>query len=751
MKARKEEKTETAGFPNIFEKETAFAALIYLTITLAVFWPAVLNPTQVIPAANLTVASYNARFDVYDSLWDLWWTGVSVLGMHASPYFTSLVFYPFGADLSTQTLMPLSGLIAAPLQALGLAFEYNVLLISGFVLSALFTYFLGRYLVKDRVPSFLAGIVFAFSAVNISHAYIFLDWASVEWIPLFILFLLLVLRTNRPRYMLGASASLFLISFMGTLEEGLMLVVFAAVLLYFGIFSGWKKEILSKRFMVGIAAMSIIAIIISAPLLLPLLHNAFSTQALQPETRSSTLSSVVAWSDSISSFFLPSQFNGIFSGTASAYQASLGNSGYEWEGISYIGYTVILLCLIALYYDFKKKQLSSLLIWISLIIFFGWLSLGPLIKISGSYTGIPGIYLIYSLIPVLNVAREPGRFDIFVSLCLAIVSAYGLMYLLKNPALKDRWKRIAVASAASILILIECTGLPASQQFVSQYYANVTISPGYYAISSAPNATALVLPVQNGGQAMYYQTAFRKPIIGGYTSRSTLFQELYPYYIPMASIYSPSLPSNNSQITLNYPIIENYTQADLMLLSEYNISYIAVIKGAYNASELAGLNSGIDALSGSMAYNDSSTSIYAIAKADPASYETSNTAFISSGLYPEDYLNGNGDPGVWWIVGIANITVYSTTAQNATFCANLTSAVNGSIYAEDNGDMLGYGAIYAGNDSYSKAFALKKGYNVLGFYPGAVSESQQQINPYLEIGFSKIRILYNDNSAQCAI
>lgn len=739
--------TETASFPSVFEKQTIFAALIYLTITLVVFWPAALDPTHTIPAANFTMLSANSRFDVYQSLWGLWWSSFATFSAHTSLYFTSLLYYPIGADLTTLTLMPVSGIISAPLQLLGLAFAYNALIISGFTLCALFTYLLARYLIKDRLPSFIAGIIFSFSAVNISHAYIFLDWASSEWIPLFLIFFLLALKTGKHRYIFGAAISFFFINFMGNFEEGLMVIIFTLSMLYFGIFSGWKKEVLNKRTLISIAEMSLVAIIISMPLLLPILQDVISGQIF-PYLSDIGILNKIAWSDSVSSFFLPSQFNGIFSSAVSGYSSSLGNYGYAWEGISYIGYTVILLSIIAIYYDFKKNGLSNLLVWISLIIFFGWLSLGPLIKISGNYTSIPGIYLVYSLVPILNIMREPGRFDIFVSLCLAIVSAYGLKYMLENKALNGNRQKIAVTAIISILILIECSGLPISQQFVSKYYANVTIPQGYYSISKAPNATVLVLPIQSAGQAMYYQTAFQRPIIGGYIGRSTSLENLYSYYIPIASIYSQSVLINNATTDLYYPIIENYTQANLVLISKYNVSYISIIKSQYSGTELASIDSGIKAIYGNLIYNDSSTAIYYIPKAE--TLPSNNTAFISGGaLDPAEYLNGYGDPGVWWIIGTVNITIYSTRVQNATFCANLMSNIDGSISAEENSNMVANGTIYNGNNTYSTVFLLNKGYNVIEFYPSYTKAQLQNQSSNL-IGFRSIRILYNDSSMQCA-
>ena len=90
---------------------------IYLVISLVMFWYVTIN-------ANSAVAGSGG--DVYDSLWDLWWVPYAIFTLHTSPYFTHTIYFPIGANLATQTLSPLAGLLTAPFQAISLTVAYNI-------------------------------------------------------------------------------------------------------------------------------------------------------------------------------------------------------------------------------------------------------------------------------------------------------------------------------------------------------------------------------------------------------------------------------------------------------------------------------------------------------------------------------------------------------------------------------------------------------------------------------------------------
>ncbi len=79
----------------------------YLLLSILLFYPMILNIASSVPGSG---------GDVFQSLWDIWWVPYSLFTLHASPYFSSYVFYPVGANLATQTFAPIAGLVSAIFQ-----------------------------------------------------------------------------------------------------------------------------------------------------------------------------------------------------------------------------------------------------------------------------------------------------------------------------------------------------------------------------------------------------------------------------------------------------------------------------------------------------------------------------------------------------------------------------------------------------------------------------------------------------------
>lgn len=753
-------------FPKILERSTFLIALIYLIIAMVVFWPAAINPSHVVPATNSIMS------DVYQSLWNLWWTNYAIFQAHVPLFFTNRIFYPVGVDLTLMNFMPISGLLTAPLQHLSLALAYNFLLFSSFVLSGIFTYFLAMHFTKDRFCSFLAGLAFSFSAVNIAHAYIFLAWTAVEWIPLFVLFLILMIETRRHRYVVGAAVSFLLIAFMGDFEVAGVTLLFSLAFLYFYAFTESKREILNVRFAVSVLEMLLLILLFGLPLILPTLHSIVYNNTLTYGAEGASIYSSGYWSDDLFSFLLPSEFNGLFNGISSSYQSALSPGGFPWERVSYVGYTLIALVIIGIYYDLKRTGLSRVIVWVSLAVLFAWISLGPMVVILGRATQIPGIYTLLTLVPVFSLIREPGRFDVLVALCTAILAAYGLAYLFERMKIRKYKMKLLLTSVLSALILIECTGFPISNQFVSTLYANMTIPSGYALINSSANATLLELPtLPDPGDtpiAMYYQSVFNDPIIGGYAARATPYQELYPYILPIASMYSLPNDLNNSYYYIRYPVVENYTIANRFLFEKYGIQYVSVAKRSfnyslssgyenYNESQLAGIAADIYDIGGSMIYNSSAVELFYVPKWNTTGMENAETAFISGIWLPPMYLScGDNCPynvsvwnSLWFIDDYYNdgVEIFSPQAERVTLCASVFPLQNTRLYAYQDGTMIKSTEVAYGRNNYSLALNLSKGYNNITFSDTRnISRPTTLPDVHIQIGFEQIMILHNESN-----
>jgi hypothetical protein len=548
------------------------ASAVYLVITLVMFWPITLNITSVTFKGS----------DPYNSLWTLWYVSYALLHLHTSIYSTNLVFYPINSSLVVTDLMPLAGIFTIPIQRISLTFAYNFLVLLGFVLSGLFMYMLAYHLVKNDYAAFVAGLIFAFSPIHIAHGYFHLDWTSVEFIPLFILLFMLSIKRPERKYILGASVSFVLLSFFGDLQQAILVINFLIAFVLYLLFKDRKS--LNKTFALTALEIFAIAALISSPFLIPILKTLLSTHALATSAVGNNIPDNYMWSNNVLAFFVPSIYNNLLAplahGYYQIYQQDLS------EDIAFVGYTVFALCIAAFAVQYKRKR-NDLDMWLWITLVFAFFSTGPLV-VFGKYLIYIGPYFIYHFIPILNIIREPGRFFYISTVGLAIIASYGTLYLLEYMKKKKLMINHALLLTAllSILILIEYNGMPLSSSVENVSYTNTSISAPYYALGrNTANYSVLILPDNNtyyAAMGMYYQTAFKKPIIGGYLSRANSTQYSSAQEIPLVS--GSAIPQANGTLEYSYPILENYTALTLFWMSRYRVGFVGVDKQALNSS-----------------------------------------------------------------------------------------------------------------------------------------------------------------------
>jgi hypothetical protein len=254
---------------------------------------------------------------------------------------------------------------------------------------------------------------------------------------------------------------------------------------------------------------------------------------------------------------------------------------------------VILLAIIAIYSEYNKDKFKSIGILLFPLILFVLLSIGPFLQIGGTTTSVPGLYLLYHGIPLFNVLREPGRFDILVELLLGIIAAFGLTKLETKlgPGIKSYLPAIIL-----LLLIIEYNSWPTSGQMMSGMYANATIPKAYSEIGNlSGNFSMLILPALPAynslypGKALYYQTAFKKPLVGGYATRNNETQMFSLENMPL--IASDYYLQRGAGLIYESPILENYTNTTIFLLGVYNIGFVSIIRQAYNKTQLEQLAS----------------------------------------------------------------------------------------------------------------------------------------------------------------
>ncbi len=643
----------------------------YLVISLVMYWTVTLN---------ITTSVINGFGDVHQSLFNLWWVPYSLFTLHQSPYFTSLLYYPIGANLATQTLSPIAALLIAPIYDLSPALGYNVLFFAGFALSGLFMFMLAKYLTKNNYAAFIAGLIFAFSPVHTAQAVAHLDWTMIEFIPAFILFYIMALREKKLKYAVLAALSFVLLSFMGDIQQGLLLF-FTAIILAILLVITERKEMLQLSTLKSLAIIIILVLVFASPII-ALLAPYLTSGAFAVAQQNSLVASNMEWSDNLLSFFLPSHYNGIFQSLADSYSYiyQLTYQGIQYninvgERVSYIGYSVMLLAAIGIYYDYKNGRMRNLAIWLALFIIFAWLAIGPYLQIGQTVTGIPGIYMLYRSLPLLNIIREPGRMYFIATIALAVMAAFGFAHLTQK---KDRATAFKYLAAFSLIILIEYNVMPLTGAYISNSTTSAVIPKAYHEIGALPgNFSVLILPAlsnpsstpnQFTGTATYYASALRKPIVDGYTSRENATQALAVSSVPLAvsawyleSGYGLAYPS---------PIIENYSNVTLLWLANYNTGFVSVIRQAYNYTEQEQILSYLASVFGQPVFLDNSTAVFSTQKALSGNAGKSIVAYTIGNWTPGyDFCNpyaycNSTLAQLWFGADPRGIMLFSPTDQN---------------------------------------------------------------------------------------
>ncbi len=625
----------------------AFA--VYLLIAFLRFPHITLNITRVVPGAAA---------DTYGNLWDIWWVSYSLFTLHTSMLSTYLLFWPIGANLIYQTLTPIAAILTAPLQSVSLPLAYNALFFLGFALSGIGMFVLADHVTSNRYAAFIAGMIYTFSATHIMQSYIYLDWMFWGWIPLGLYFFLRILEEKRNYYnTLGFASAFFLAVFMGNPELGLIaLIMYLFVLIAYLLRHETRKRVLRKEVVVQLSLAALLILALGSWWIVPTAELLFA----KPAPLGSNVTSVanqlntvqynVQNSMDLLSFFLPDFYNGL---------GSNGVFGYYWkifsvasiEKTGYLTYTAIALALIGLIKSRKK-----VIPWLVLGFVFAWLSTGPYLQIAGNNTGIPGPYLMYHSVQLVNIIREPGRFITILIMALSIIAACGYVEIEKAIE-KSRYKpRInktcLLVAAISILFLMENLGSPITNSAGIKPFTTAPVIPSfYYSLGKAAgNFSVLQLPAIPSptgetelfpAEASYYTLASLKPTLGGYITRMNYTEIGYLYNLPL--VMQAHLLQYNGTLTYMSPVNGNYTNQTLLFLYNFKTKFVVINKAAYNNSDMARLDAYLTDTFGASAYEDNSTIAFETGNAIQRSLFKSFVAFpvLSDWSYVPIGNNGN--------------------------------------------------------------------------------------------------------------
>ena len=460
-------------------------AAFFLAASLVFTWPLITRLRGWVPGLG----------DWGQNMWALWWTRKALLVLRESPFFTKHLFYPDGVTLLFHPLDMTDGLIALPFYGIvGGDISYNLIVLISFVLSGLGSYYLVLYLTRNRWAAMVAGLVFSLSPYHFLRLELgHLNLASMQWIPFYLLFFFKYLREGRIRFAwvailfmaLNAGCSWYYVVACGLLSLAALAWCFAYPIRLPGL-------------MMRIALVLAISVAVLLPLLVPMLQLLHNTELVGEHNP-------LRHSVDLNSFWVPGPPSTWASGFESIW-APYAAQHREPGASSYLGYSVLLLCIVGLVLTTQRKEA---LWWLAVGVGFIVLSLGPKLQVGGEAFDIALPYnLLHAHVPGFSAAGIPGRFVVMTSLVTAVLAGYGLAAL--SQRFPGIWPMAPLVAALAISLEFLTVPVNGSRTALPQFYRSMAEDGQQYAI----------LDVKwDANYLMHAQTVHGKPLVGGWLAR----------------------------------------------------------------------------------------------------------------------------------------------------------------------------------------------------------------------------------------
>jgi hypothetical protein len=479
---------------------TLLATLAYILLAAVMTWPLALHLGRDLPS------------DLGDPLLNTWIIGRNVQRLEAHAFdgfWDARVFHP-----APLTLAYSEHLIAQSVQALPIhtatgnaVLCYNLLFLSTFVLSGLFTFLLVRDLTGVDAAAFVAGLFFAFAPYRfyqLSH----LQMLSAQWMPLALLGL--------HRYFETRSRAALVLAVLSVVTLGLscsyLLFFFAPFAALFALYEmvrtrrGREGRTWLELLLAGGAALAL-----SLPFLLPY-------RELQAQGGIRRELWEIQWgSADVYSYVVAPEILKLLGPILRAHEKP--------EGALYPGVTVVLLALVAIAVGLRHRSRQPWIFFAVAVLFAVWLSLGPTVMMAGHETGAPSLYAWLMRVPGYGSLRVPARFAMLVALFLAVLAGYGAAFV-------ARMRRGSLALVAlSALFLVEADAAPITINVTSPHpdlkrapapiRQAADTPPIYEAVRQLPKDAVLIeFPFGVPGydlQSMFYTLHHGHRLVNGYS------------------------------------------------------------------------------------------------------------------------------------------------------------------------------------------------------------------------------------------
>jgi hypothetical protein len=453
--------------------------------------------------------------DAYEYARHIWWYGYAL--QHGLPLFQHpYLAYPDGISGWWLWAIPLQSFPAWLFDiVMPLPLAYNLMTLIRLTLNGWTMFLLVRRLTNSAQAGMLAGAVFLLYPTMQGHLFASHVGILALWpIPLYA-DSLLRLRGTANRRWIGLAGLWFVVSTLGSAH--LLIFVLFPLTLTLTVWALAARDWRWLRAMIG-------ALILGGALLSVFLLPAIWEQLNDPSAVSP--GGLVNFSTDLLGFVSPSFFHPLYQ--ALDYpRAVLGVRLVE--GSAYVGIIAAALALVGLW----RKPAARVWGWLALLAVV--LSLGVILKVAGQpirfmidgvpfYVPLP--FALLADLPLVNIIRTPGRFNIATGFAIAIMAGYGVAALLQAiPRRGMIYHAPTIVTVVLIALVAFDTQLAWEGVQPKLPLVDATLPAALVALAEDDSIEAVLnLPINNlivAKHAMYLQVAHQHPILDGFVSRQT--------------------------------------------------------------------------------------------------------------------------------------------------------------------------------------------------------------------------------------
>jgi hypothetical protein len=512
-------------------------------------------------------------------VWNQWVFRHELLDHQRLPFFTDRIFaLTSRANLSFHNYTTFQNLLALPLiSILGVVATFNVVYLLMTVLTAYATFLLARHVTGKTPESWLAGVLFAWSPFLVARGTGHFSLVAAAPLPIF---LLVLLKSDgqeqfRDAVMLGATVWLaastdvyyavycllmgmaFVIARTVSIERSprcgrsiavrwgldVLILCLTGFIIAIVMGRGWNLTVMARRLtihslytpMIVLTTLLVARVtwgmrasvrlgrdfwrfarfvlgsgIVAATMLSPVLYAAamrVGTTGLElPKTYWRSSPSGV---DALA-FLLPNPNHPL---AMHAITEWLTSRDYA-ESVVSLPFVALITMLIG-----RRCGWSPSRWWLGLTALFGLLSLGPFIHVAGLNTYVPGPWALLRYVPILGLARTPGRSAVVMMLAFAILFASALTAI----GIRYPGRRRAILISAALLLFAELLPVPRPlySAAIPRFYDRIAAAPDDVRLLELPSGVRD--GTSNAGnftaRSQFFQTLHGKALVGGYLSR----------------------------------------------------------------------------------------------------------------------------------------------------------------------------------------------------------------------------------------